>query len=416
MAKNIAIFLDGTWNQVDNYTNVYSLYQYCRGTEIDVDGDKTLWDPQQANSVSDQKRYYDPGVGTSLTSSPMLIGGAIGFGLKTNVAQAYLCLCREYEPGDNIFIFGFSRGAYTARSLGGILNCLGVLSPKWIKPILKSRIPIRKRLAQYQALKIPRLAVATSREANRQSQHKRELIIKRFKEKYCSHEEVRIKFMGIFDTVGSLGIPSLLNPLGNHRSFLGNISKHFFRRNLMPNHMFPKNIDYACHALAIDEHRPHFKPTLWTQANNRVEQRWFIGAHSNIGGGYPNNLLNNKPMYWIYQHARSHGLRMGNFLLPHESVHLDEPVKDSFATFRVPYRLLNYSEYYRSLDHSDTSQSLDRSVHSRVLEDPIYRPPNLMRLEKQAIKALISQADSFDQQLNNRLNLLTPMIGSKADL
>ena len=357
MAKNIAIFLDGTCNQVDDYTNVYTLYQYCQGSELDVDGGKVLWEEKEVPAESDQVRYYDSGVGTSILSSPLLIGGALGLGLKVNVAQAYLSLCRCYKPGDKIFIFGFSRGAYTARSLGGLLNRFGVLSPKWIKKTPRVKNPIKKWQAQGEALRIPKLAVSKSRQASRQKRAaKREQIIQQFVNKYCQPEEVRIKFMGIFDTVGALGIPSFIDPLGKKSGQGGQASRHFLARNLMPNVSFPKNIDNACHALAIDEYRPHFKPTLWvdTESSN-VEQRWFIGAHANVGGGYPDNLLNNKPMHWIYQQALSHGLKMGDFLLPHEEVHLDEPINDSFAAYRLPYKLLNFSEYYRFLDSKDSS-------------------------------------------------------------
>ena len=412
MSKNIAIFLDGTWNQVDDYTNVYSLYQYCLGTEMGVNGDNIDWGHKQKLSEPDQVRYYDPGVGTSPIASPVLIGGAIGYGLSTNVAQAYLSLCREYQPGDRIFIFGFSRGAYTARSLGGLLNRFGVLLPKWIEPATHTKIPPKKWLAHRRALKIPKLAVRTDRQASQQRrQFKRDQIIQKFKGKYCRPDEVRIKFMGVFDTVGAMGIPSLLDPLGNRRGLTGKVSEHFFARNLMPDTDFPGNVDFACHALAIDEYRPHFKPTLWTKTNECVEQRWFIGAHSNVGGGYPNSLLNNKPMYWIYQHARSHGLRMGNFLVPHDNVHLDEPIDDSFASFRLPYQLSNHSEYYRSLDLAearspekiDDSQSLDDSVLKRIAADPVYRPPNVMRLENKRLDEIANRAAESDQKLKEQL-------------
>lgn len=411
--RNIAVFLDGTWNQVDDYTNVYLLYQMCQGVEIGCEPGKQHWKEDPNHEEAPQLRYYDSGVGTGLENlSPVLLGGAIGLGLKRNVAQAYLTICRYYRPGDRIFIFGFSRGAYTARTLGGLLHLFGILKPEYTKPIKTVNLKAFTFFAHRKELKIPGLAVDTIREARKQSQNTevQKRIIERFKKRYCLNEETEegtpVEFMGVFDTVGSMGIPSLLDPLGARTSK----RKSYLDRNKMPNASFPKNIAHARHALAVDEYRAHFRPTLWTDiGDSDVEQRWFVGAHSNIGGGYPDNLLSNKPLHWMYQHAQSHGLELARFLSPHQDVHLEEPINDSFSSFRWAYSLQGYGEYYRPIAENKEAiknESIDPSVLERTQYDPVYRTQSVMSLTKEKIKTLNQNTKRFDNELVEKLKSL----------
>ena len=417
-SKNIAIFLDGTWNQVDDYTNVYLMYQLCKGIEV---GTQALAENEQYKDIT-QIKYYDPGVGTGIGNlSPVLIGGAIGLGLKHNVAQAYLSICRHYNPGDKIYIYGFSRGAYTARTLAGLLYTFGVLSDRYVIPNKSLPLWPLTALARNKDLKFAKKAIDTLRELRGMHPEMVKELANNFKSKYCkesSDNGIEIEFMGLFDTVGSLGIPSVLDPFkkaNRKKTLTRRHTRNFLHRNKMPNANFPRNIKNACHALAVDEYRLHFVPTLWNdipEAAN-VEQRWFTGAHSNIGGGYPNNLLSNKPLYWIYQQSNSHDLELADFMAPHEDVHLDEPISDSFAGFRKPYKLFGIQEHYRPIyfksetgaqdDSSLKSQTIDDSVFERIRFDTEYRTQNLMRLSDADQEQLFYNKLGFDKKLSQRL-------------
>lgn len=443
---NIAIFLDGTWNEVEDYTNVYRLYELSLGLELDTDVDSAITQIESSQNTNPQVRYYDSGVGTSITS-PMMLGGALGYGLRRNVAQAYLTVCQQIhrclEKNHNyrLYIFGFSRGAYTARSLGGLLENFGLLK----RSLIETHRPATNRLHAYwqhrQMLKHALRAVDQYRLGNRASNSEgKQRIHDRFRQTFCTTENgnandtgtdsnseyrVPIHFMGVFDTVGALGIPSFIEPLiGN-----GSRSRHLslLQRNRMPNAGFPRNIENACHALAIDEFRPHFKPTLWAVTEDmqeRVEQRWFIGAHSNIGGGYGDNLLSNRPLYWMYERAKAHGLHLSGFPSTHANVHLEEPVSDSYAGYRRFYKLVGTRPYYRpigqavpaetsydyqqelpALNEIDPTQTIDSSVSQRVEENAHYKTPNLMQLSQGQLDELMKNRERYDEKSRRRAKL-----------
>jgi len=406
--RNIAIFLDGTWNQVESYTNVYLLYQMCQGAEINCDSGKQNWEKTELLNEAPQLRYYDSGVGTGLHNfSPVLLGGVLGIGLRRNVAQAYLTICRHYQEGDNIFIYGFSRGAYTARTLGGLLSTFGILKKEYCKPYSFSFFNPSRVMADFLELRFAKKAVNRIRKLRgleAQSPARKESI-KQFRNRYClpmtSENGLSVKMMGVFDTVGALGIPSLIDPLGKK------LKNRFLNRNRMPNSEFPENIEFGRHALAIDEFRPHFRPTLWTDTDdNDVEQRWFVGAHSNIGGGYEDNLLSNKPLKWMYDHSIACGLKMSEFRFPHQNVHMEEPITDSFAAFRLIYRVFGFSEYFRKIALSEDSlksQSLDASVIERFNYDNEYRSESLVGLSRDLFVELQQNQLKFDRELERKL-------------
>jgi len=452
MGKNIAVFLDGTWNISEDYTNVFTLYTLCMGLEIDVEGgvgDSIHASSSAQDTVSDQIRYYDSGVGNGSFWSPALLGGAIGTGLKRNVAQAYLMISREYKPGDRIYIFGFSRGSYTARSVIGLLNNFGVLQegyierPKKLKGLLKLLAKpiqfLRDRTELYHAFK----AVDVYRDSDTLKESEKKASFEKFRSKYCKTQDsnkdgrkrysIDIEFAGLFDTVGAMGIPSLLDPLGKGVAELDTLQKPrgFARRNYMPNRIFPQNIKSACHALAIDEHRNHFAPTLWekpeyysdTEWQERLEQRWFIGAHSNVGGGYPDNLLSNRPLYWMYENAKARGLTLGEFNLKHDKVHLSEPVSVSYSRLmEIAYNVMGLSHYFRPIDYltkvasttnkskhseeiNDTSQTIDKTVIERIEQDPTYRTRNLMELPENILQKLKQEVLKRDRKAIEQLQI-----------
>jgi len=214
--------------------------------------------------------YYGKGVGTG-NFLDRFFGGAFGDGLETNVKDAYRFLVQNYAEGDEIYLLGFSRGAFTARSLAGLIRCA------WL---------VRKENASQinDAYKI-------YREKHAAGADKPHAIA--FREKYS--RQVRIKFIGVWDTVGALGVP------------IGTI----LRRATIREHGFHDTglssyVDNAFHALAIDEGRYTFEPSLWKsepREGQRLEQRWFAGVHSNIGGGYKEHGLSDYAFRWMADRA-----------------------------------------------------------------------------------------------------------------
>jgi hypothetical protein len=225
----------------------------------------------------EQRVYYHRGLGTSRWES--IRGGAFGFGLSRDVRNCYRFLVRYYEPGDELFFFGFSRGAYTARSTVGFVRNCGILRPEYADRVDE--------------------AYALYRDPKRDTEPK-SIAARLFRRSY-SHESP-VRFLGVWDTVGALGIPLSGLRLVN----LINRRWQFHNTKLSP------TVDAAFQALAIDERRGPFRPTLWTEDNcvdgQRREQVWFAGSHSDVGGGCPDPALAEIPLLWMADRARGCGL------------------------------------------------------------------------------------------------------------
>jgi uncharacterized protein (DUF2235 family) len=228
-------------------------------------------------------------------------GGMVGNGLSQNVREAYEWLIDNYNPGDDVFIFGFSRGAYTARSLFGLIAKHGLLKPG--SPLGVAQLYERYKRSDDRTLwKLGELQLAgTLSDVTLEEQW-----ILRYS------QPIRIKMVGVWDTVGALGIPAF-SIEGISRSTLG-----FLHIGLR------LSIENGYHALAIDEHRRAFAPTLWSvrkpkdldavfaapRSISSVAQRWFVGAHANVGGGRLSDLLAQIPLRWIMKKASLHGARV----------------------------------------------------------------------------------------------------------
>lgn len=292
--KRLVVCSDGTWNRADakNPTNVVKLY---RGVQLQ-DGDVA------------QIPWYDPGVGTGNRLS-RAIGGATGFGLTQNIEDAYRFLVRNYVPGDEIYLFGFSRGAYTARSLGGLIRNSGILRRDYEARIVD--------------------AIQLYRDRERGPYHPD---VEQFRGDF-SHPEFRLKFIGVWDTVGALGIP-------------GNLFNRLNRRfHSFHDVKLSRSVQFGYQALALDEHRRTFKPTLWEvqpqvpgQApadigalggEQVVEQTWFAGAHSDVGGGYSDDRLSDAALRWLMDQAAATGLVFKSGSTPDDSDALAGRVHDS---------------------------------------------------------------------------------------
>jgi hypothetical protein len=346
------MFLDGTWNTLDDNTNVWRLKSLC------------VQDSQQ-------QVYYSAGVGTA--KGEKVSGGAFGIGINEEVEAAYEWLIEHYVDGAQLFIFGFSRGAFTARSLAGFISKCGLLKPG-------SPLSLKQLYERY------RTGTATSILALRHTDQGLS-IEDRWLKKYS--RSIPVWFQGVWDTVGSLGVPLPCVP---------HVSRHdfdFLETDLRINDT------HAYHALAIDEHREAFTPTLWTKSvpatgdtpDERdfphVEQRWFVGAHANVGGGYENDLLAQAPLKWLMGKAEEHNLVFK------DTIDLDEgatgcPVRDSLAEMAHGiYEVLTLGKhYYRPIgaepvygEHGHVhsiNESIDATVFERWRADTAYRPKNLV--------------------------------------
>lgn len=357
--RNIALFLDGTWNTLWDNTNVWRLKSLC----------------QQNN---EQLVYYSKGVGTQKGWQnwwEYLIGGGIGYGIDQEIIDAYEWLVEHYREGDHLYIFGFSRGAYTARSLSGLISKCGLLRAG--SPLSVNQLFDRYKTKGARTIR----ALKDLEEKGQKNTFSTE---DNWMLKYCTAPA--IWFLGVWDTVGALGIP-----LGDVPS-ISTDSYKFLETDLRINN------DRAYHALAIDEHREKFAPTLFTRSKNstqpprplnQVEQRWFVGAHANVGGGYENDLLAQPALMWLMEKAKEHGLAFA------DTVSIDgdlykAPITDSYAAFLWGiYKFLPFTHrYYREIDgrpivsnpqeeSENINETIDVSVFHRWRTDSSYRPPNL---------------------------------------
>lgn len=361
--RRLALFLDGTRNVSDDNTNVWRLKALCVPN-----------DPAQLI-------YYSAGVGTKFGEK--IRGGMFGYGLDDEVIDAYEWLIENYLNDDELFIFGFSRGAYTARSLSGLIAKYGLLQPG--APLGTGELYARYRLGQ---------GVRTIRELLRDKQEKRDPAVTLEESWLVEYSRsIPIRFVGVWDTVGALGVPFSKIPVVGRKKYA------FLETDLRIENTF------AYHALAIDEHRFDFAPTLWTQtvrlegsANNyaprsveAVEQRWFVGAHANVGGGYSSDLLPQIPLKWLMAKAQSHGLCFRRDVLI-DGDEVKASIDDSYSDFMYHLYPLLSRRYYRPIgrkpiasasgDIATINETIDSSVFERWRQDNTYRPKNLVEWQK----------------------------------
>jgi uncharacterized protein (DUF2235 family) len=254
-------------------------------------------------SNSDQVAFYDDGVGTSSFKPLALVGGAFGYGLKRNVIDIYKFVCRNYrDDDDEIFGFGFSRGAFTIRVVTGLILDQGLVQAT-------------------NEIDLDRLATAAFNDYRRRKYHTvwwelfhRDRQIPPSTTAANNRPVSNIRFLGLWDTVAAYGLPIDEMTRG--------VSKWIWPLEL-PNRVPSPRVQRACHALALDDERTTFHPVLWDESqeripgagqireisDERISQVWFSGMHSNVGGGYPDDSLARIPQYWIMTEAQKCGLR-----------------------------------------------------------------------------------------------------------
>ncbi|MFD1139474.1 DUF2235 domain-containing protein [Larkinella insperata] len=324
MSKKIIICADGTWNEPE---------QLDRGSLVPTNVVKIARALALAKRPDQEDIYYDLGVGTNGWLD-RLLGGLTGNGLMTNIFDCYHFIAERYQPGDKIYLFGFSRGAYTVRSLAGLICNFG-LNKDLVNPEL-----IRTRHEQPAITTAENRPVEESHQKAKASQNtlrelqgayqkmkaqKTQAPIDEYQQNHdCYHPG--IEMIGVWDTVGALGIPfpipkelfpeKLAHWLNSR--FLG--VYRFLNADLNP------KVKAAYHAISIDENRRSFMPTLWNETSlgsgQTVKQVWFAGIHSNIGGGYADAGLSDNALLWMIRQAQEHGLQFSEAYLT-KNIHPD---------------------------------------------------------------------------------------------
>lgn len=292
MGKNIVMFADGTGNKGGTTpdSNVYKMYH-----SLDFHSQS----PQQI-------AFYDNGVGTASNRFKKAIGGALGFGFKHNVKDQYEFLAKHYEPGDRIYFFGFSRGAATVRSCVGFLTTCGIIDGHNLAPTAL-REHVDRAFSRYASIR------------RKQGQEKEEKVVQwlsEAKQQNLSISFPDVHFLGVWDTVAALGFPKridvkspvslLLEKLFETCDWiLDRVFQHRFYAYDLSN-----SIKHAYQALSIDDARKTFWPLVWNEQGfqGEVEQVWFAGVHSNVGGGYERQGLANVSLHWLMIRAEKLGL------------------------------------------------------------------------------------------------------------
>jgi uncharacterized protein (DUF2235 family) len=286
---------------------------------------------------SDQVPLYDDGVGANVNPFFKIIEGAFGTGLWQKIKDGYTKIAHLYEAGDALFIFGFSRGAYTARSLAGMITACGLPTQNFNDSMVDTVFDAYRDQSK-------RAGLATKL-AN------------------CNLVIPKITMVGVWDTVGSLGIPAALGGVDP-------VVYGFLDTSLHP------NIQNAYQALAMDEKRAQFPPTLWkgpAAPGQTLEQVWFTGAHSDVGGGEPDDLpgttaLSDITLGWMMSKASNLGLKFAtDVTLPLDTALALDNFHESWKVFcGVPIR--------RTIAKD---ASIANSVAIRCVDEPTWRPQNL---------------------------------------
>lgn len=342
MRKRLVVCCDGTWNRRDqpNPTNVTKIHAAVAPAD---------------DQGSRQVPHYVPGVGTAWWEK--IRGGMFGMGLSRGVMDAYRWIAQNYEPDDELFLFGFSRGAYTARSTAGLIRNCGILRQP-------TEDHIQQAYSLYRSDELPDGPNATA-----------------FRTAH-SHPLASIRFIGVWDTVGSLGVP-----VGDNR-----VTRWINQRWGFHDTDLSSYVENAFHALAVDEARRPYSPTLWSApeyapAEQRVEQVWFSGAHSDVGGGFAETGLSDLALLWMAEQAETCGLAFSPDALtpgqPPRDVGMPMPIHpDPFGplhnTPKGLFRLIPRSPRTGIGTTVRGRESIAASAVIRTEADTTYRPSSLL--------------------------------------
>lgn len=319
MPRNLVVCCDGTSNQCDTVkTNVVHLFSRLEKNETQV-------------------AHYEPGVGTFPAPgrwgerAGVALGKLFGYGITQNIENGYRFLVEHYRPGDRVFLFGFSRGAYAVRCLAGMLHKCGLLHPS-----AKGLIGEAARVYY---------------------QKGNDTAAARYKSIYS--RDCPVHFLGVWDTVDSLG--------------------YLYTKRRFFNARLGENVSFGYHALALDEKRPKFEPLLWNesgQANHQtVEQVWFPGAHADVGGGYETRGLAEVSLQWMLQHATDKGLHLVPDIALRQPANPADKLHDPLAT--PSGRILKWLHLGPRPRQVPPKALIHESVEQRMAQCSDYRPSAL---------------------------------------
>jgi len=339
--KRLIVCCDGTWNSADQQSN----HVPCPTNVI-----KMAYRVAKSDGAVAQLIFYDQGVGTG-NFVDRVSGGAFGGGLIDNIFDGYRFLIANYEPGDELFVFGFSRGAFTARSLCGMVRKCGILRRESV-------------MHYHEALELYRLADVHP-DDDRARDFRREHGV-------TGEEPIGVTFLGVWDTVGALGIP------------LRGLRWLTRRKYQFHDTELSGCVKRAWQALAIDEHRGPFAPTLWDyvpKPGQQVQQTWFIGAHSDVGGGYPDSGLSDIALEWMIEGARQAGLAFDERVMAAHPLKPD-PLAGIHDSRKGIYRVVpSIDRLIGRCSGADAVADPTQAVHETVMERwsrvSTYRPCGL---------------------------------------
>jgi uncharacterized protein (DUF2235 family) len=360
--KRLIVCCDGTWQNLDREypTNVVKITQAI----------KTV-DSRNIHQVL----YYSEGIGTGTSKVDRWFGGAFGWGIDQRIQNAYRFLCCNYESGDEIYLFGFSRGSYTVRSLAGLIYKCGLLQ----------RCYLRKAIEAYALYRDRNVSPSSEKAVN-------------FRQNYAvrsnhsqQETQIPITLLGCWDTVGSMGVPN---------TFLG--SRWLNKKYRFHNTKLNPKIQHALHAVAIDECRSvfdvtHMRPHEDSQNPHQVTEVWFAGTHGCVGGGSAANCgLSDIALQWMMDKIQEIGLGLEFVDNPNEvveggikvdpSILFDTDIRGIYAFLQTKNRSL--------IDKEDKKTQLDthffeHKIHTSVKErwrlltlKPPYRPQTILAFEK----------------------------------
>ena len=274
--RNLILCSDGTGNAGGRTrgTNVWRLFNYVDWHDGEVE----------------QRAFYNDGVGTDSWRPLKILGGAFGWGLSGNIRELYSFAAQNYRPGDRLFFFGFSRGAFTVRSAVGLINTCGLLS--------RESCLAHPELVR-ELLRIYRFA----------STKKRDERLKAFRKQHPTRTPT-VTCIGVWDTVDAIGMP-----VDELKPFFGGLYRLLFRRGMYDfDDSVLRGVEYGFQALALDDERKTFHPNIWNDPEIRnggpkIEQVWFAGAHSDVGGSYAKDSLSYASLDWMLGKVAKLGLK-----------------------------------------------------------------------------------------------------------
>ena len=389
----MVLLSDGTGNSAGKLqkTNVWRLYQ---ALDLASDAD---WPTQIA--------CYNDGVGTSSFRPLALLGGAFGWGLKRNVLHLYEFLCRNYQPGDRIYLFGFSRGAFTVRILAslilreGLVRCPDRDFPRYARAAYRVYRSQRFTRTTRLVLVLRRLRDAVVRVYRRLLRQAPYAAIPR-------HRIEAIELVGVWDTVAAYGTPFAELTRGIDR-WVWPLS--------MPNYVLHERVQAGRHALALDDQRDTFHPLLWDELAEqqlvakgkvrpgRLKQVWFAGMHADVGGGYADDGMSVEPLHWMMREAAALELRFAG--TPYR---IEPPVPSRSAPMHDSRRGL--AAYYRYQPRRIAAWLDPPDPDTRIMRNPFIREEGRKGLRGKGLLSRVVVHESVIERIAAGIDDYAPLV------